>query len=128
MVRFILKLDFRDYVGEQDLDKLHMLYVKDRVTQLKMNHVFNIFNKSSSSYLSDNFRLFSDVHGYNTRNSESNFILPRAKGQACNTFYFTGIKEWNSLPIQIKSSTDANSFKRAIKNHLSTNSNDQNWS
>jgi hypothetical protein len=122
MVRFILNLDARDHVGQQELDKLNMLYVKCRVTQLKMNHVFNIFNGTSNSYISNNFRLFSDVHRYNTRNSESNFILPKAKGQACNTFYFTGIKEWNSLPIQIKSLTNSTSFKSAIKTHLSTNS------
>lgn len=119
-VKFILNLDSRSHVDQLTLNKLSMLFVKDRVTQLKMNHVFNIFNKLSTPYLSQNFQLFSDIHGYATRNSPCNFILPRAKGQACNTFYFTGIQEWNSLPTQIKIIINSNTFKCAIKHHLSS--------
>ena len=31
------------------------------------------------------------------RGSATDFILPKVHDQACNTFFFTSIKEWNSL-------------------------------
>ena len=125
MVRFILNLDSRDHVGQETLNKLNMLFVKDPVTQLKMNHVFNIYNHRSTAYLSNHFQCFADIHGYATRNSPCNFILPKSKGQACNTFYFTGIKEWNSLPNHIKSLETSQLFKCAIKNFLSSKHKDE---
>ena len=119
MVRFILDLDSRARIGQRELTSLNMLCVKDRVTQLKMNHVFKIFHNSSIQYLKYKFRVFSEIHNHNTRNSAYNFILPRAKSQACNTFFFTGIQEWNSLPTEIKQINNPNQFKRAIKTHFS---------
>jgi hypothetical protein len=124
MVRFILNLDWRAHIGQRELDSLGMLSVNNRVTHLKMNHVFKIFNGTSISYLKDNFQLFADLHNYRTRNSPYNFILPRAKGQACNTFYFTGIKDWNALPSDIKQISNPHPFKRAIKSHLSNANSD----
>ena len=119
VVRFVLNLDPRSHIGQRELDQLKMLYVKDRVIQLKMNHVFNISNGFSNSYLGSNFNHFSSIHHYNTRNSELNFILPKAKSQACNTFYFTAIQDWNSLSTDIKSIRNKQSFKSAIRSHLS---------
>ena len=119
VVRFVLNLDPRSHIGQRELDQLKMLYVKDRVIQLKMNHVFNISNGLSNSYLGSNFNHFSSIHHYNTRNSELNFILPKAKSQACKTFYFTAIQDWNSLSTDIKSIRNKQSFKSAIRSYLS---------
>ena len=48
-----------------------------------------------------------------------NYILPRSKGWACKTFYFTAIQNWNSFSSKKKNQS------RAIKSNLSkSNSND----
>jgi hypothetical protein len=36
------------------------------------------------------------------------------------TFYFNGIRDWNSLPDQIKCINNKISFKSAVKKHLLT--------
>ena len=43
VVRFILDVGPRTHIGQNELDKVGMLSSKDRVVQLKLNHVFKIF-------------------------------------------------------------------------------------
>ena len=95
-----------------------MLKVEDRVKQLKLNHVFKIYHDEAPEYLISNFRKLSNIHRYSTRGSATNFILLKVKGQACNSFFFTGIKEWNSLPNYIKASKTHVQFKKAVKSHF----------
>ena len=105
VVRFVLGLDSRTHVGQAELDILVFLNVDDRVKQMKLNHVFNIFNNTSPGYLSEHFTKLSEIHRYNTRDSQLNFSIPRVRGQfGSNTFKFTGANAWNSLPGVIKSS------------------------
>ena len=51
MIRFILDLGPRVTISEEYLEKVKMLRIADRVTQLRLNHVFNIVNGSAPSYL-----------------------------------------------------------------------------
>ena len=51
MVRFILKLGPRSHLGDEELKRAGMLKVEDRVKQLKLNHVFKIFNEVAPEYL-----------------------------------------------------------------------------
>ena len=55
MVRFILNKNSRDHIGQKELDRLGLLNVKDRVTQLKLNHVYKIAHNTTPEYLTDNF-------------------------------------------------------------------------
>merc|ERR1712240_185849 len=55
MVRFILKLESRARIGDDELVKAGFLSVVDRVKQLKLGHVFKIKNKSCPIYLRENF-------------------------------------------------------------------------
>ena len=55
MVRFILKLDSRAHIGNDELVNAGFLSVVDRVKQLKLGHVFKIKNKSCPIYLRENF-------------------------------------------------------------------------
>merc|ERR1712240_154563 len=50
MVRFILKLDSRAHIGNDELVRPGFLSVVDRVKQLKLGHVFKIKNKSCPIY------------------------------------------------------------------------------
>jgi len=119
VVRFILDLDSRTHIGQSELDKLRFLNVEDRVKQLKLNHVFKIYHNMSPDYLRENFKKTSEVHRYNTRGSHFNFIIPKVRGQyGSNTFQFTAVKEWNSLPSHIKSIDIFSGFKIEVKSYL----------
>ena len=115
MIRFMLDLDSRAHIGPAELRKVNMSKVENRVKQLKINHVYEIFLNLGPSYLSANFHRISDRHSTWTRSSDYNFIVPKVQGIAASTFYFTAIKEWNSLPTNIKSIKSIPQFKVAIK-------------
>ena len=63
-------------------------------------------------------RLNENADRMTTRGSAYNFFLPRVYGQGINTFYFTAIKEWNALPINLKCIENENSFKEKLKHEL----------
>ena len=119
-VRFILNLGPREHVGLNELKICGLLSIESRVNQLKLNHVFKIFNNICPSYLSKHFTRVSDVHQFFTRNSMYNFVIPKIQGTciASNTFYYTAIKEWNKLPSHIQCLDTKDSFKRSVKSFL----------
>ena len=51
MVRFILDKHSRSHIGQDELNKISMLKVAHRVSQLKLNHAFKICNGTSPQYL-----------------------------------------------------------------------------
>ena len=120
MVRFILNLHNRAHIGCKELDKVNMLSVHDRIKQNKLNHVFKIWNGSGPEYMKEHFHKISDTELRGcTRASKNYFFLPRVKGQSTNTFYFTGIKNWNSLPATCKDIQNYKTFKEKVKINLS---------
>lgn len=48
IIRFILGVDPRAHTGQTEREKVNMLSVKNRVKQIKLNHVFNIYNNKGS--------------------------------------------------------------------------------
>ena len=117
VIRFILNLKSRDSIKVQELAKAGFLNVADRVTQLKLMHVFKIKNKTCPTYMTTDFNLLSDMQNrISTRGSAHNFFLPRS--QSTNSFYFTGIKDWNELPNELKSITNEILFKSKLKQFL----------
>ena len=120
MVRFILAKDSRAHIGQKELDIAGFLNVKDRVSQLKLNHVYRITCNATPDYLRDNFIKVSDFHQHNTRTSDLNFIVPISFSSINNTFFATAIREWNNLPANIKMSTSLQQFKKLVKCHLAT--------
>ena len=60
LVRFILNMDSRSHIGQTELNKFGMLSVNDRVTQLKLNHVYQIFHEMAPDYICQKFRKVSD--------------------------------------------------------------------
>jgi len=118
MVRFILNLGPRSHIGQAELDKAGFLNTSDRVSQLMLNHMFNIHNGTAPSYLSDNFTRVSDQHHHFIRNAEHNFIVPRVQGVENKNFYYQGVKIWNELPTSVKSLSNKYSFKHKVKQYL----------
>ena len=95
-----------------------MLNVDFRVKQLRLSHMHNIFNGTGSSYLSKQSIKVSDIHHHFTRGSTENFIVPSVNGVAATTFYFSGNKDWNSLPSDIKQKCTFNGFESAARKYL----------
>ena len=116
MVRFILKLDSRAHIGNDELVNAGFLSVVDRVKQLKLGHVFKIKNKSCPIYLRENFsKLDENAHRRETRSKAYNFQVPRVN---TNTFAYSAIKDWNSLSNPIKDIKGEQSFKEHVKKFL----------
>ena len=119
MVRFILQLDSRSHIGCNELEKINMLSVPNRVKQIKLNHVFKIWKRTSPEYMLENFNRISDTGLRNcTRASLNNFFLPRVQGNCTNTFFYSSIKAWNLLPTEIKQIQRESTFKDKVKRNI----------
>ena len=90
--------------------------VSDRIKQLKLGHVFKIWNKTCPSYLTENFsRLNENTDRSETRSYAYNFQVPRL---STTTFAYTAIKEWNCLSNKIKDIKGEQSFKENVKKFI----------
>ena len=115
VVRFVLDLGPRSRISCDQLDVVNMLNVSDRTSQLRLNHVFNVIHGCSPTYLKEHFTLNNNV----TRGGHNmNFQLPSVNSHTISSFYFNAIKDWNMLPLEGKEHRNRNSFKDAVKAHL----------
>ena len=119
ITRFILDLDSRAHIGNQQLEKAGYLSVPDRVKQLKLGHVFKIRNKTSPHYMNTHFQMLNQIEGrIETRATAHNFFIPRVYNQGTKTFFYTSIKDWNDLPNDIKCIENEKNFKEKLKQTL----------
>ena len=111
MVRFICGYSPRQSVNYTVLSSLNMLCVEDRVKQLRLNHVFNIYHNKAPSYLKNNLVIKTPNSGRQTRSCTNlDFLIPRVKTCESTTFYYNGIKDWNELPLSVKESKSKDLF------------------
>jgi len=108
-----------DHVGPEEFDKLNLLNTEYRAHQLSLNLVHKVFYNNSPIYLNENFTKLNNSSRYNTRSKQFNFFVPSIKGATSKTFYYNGIKLWNSLPRDLKETENNNCFKKHLKNYLS---------
>lgn len=118
IIRFINRLGPRTRITSDVLTELNLLNVDSRVKQLRLNHVHKIFYNSCPPYLKQNFLPLKDAHQHNTRSSSCNYLVPHCQGVDSTTFYYNGIKDWNSLPDRIKQIENSHRFKTALKEFL----------
>ena len=112
MIRFIYGMDFRGHVDSKHLRELSWLSIPDRV------NLFRIRHNLAPTYLLPNFCSISSVHSHNTRGSSFNFQLSRELSLSPSSFAFTAIKQWNSLPNNLKDIHEFRVFKRKLKQFL----------
>ena len=115
VIRFINQLGPRERITNEMLSELNLVNVDTRVKQLKLNHVHKIVNNKCPEYMKEKFVNVKGFHKYQTRFSEHNFTNPDCKGQKCHTFYYSAIKDWNSLPEKLKTIQDNKKFKFELK-------------
>ena len=120
MVRFVFSMVNRAHFDNRNLRELIWLSVPDRVKFFRMAHLFRICHKLAPTYLLHNFKLVSAAHSYNTRGSANNFHLSRDLSLFPSGFAYQAIKQWNSLPEDIKSIDQFKVFKKKLKQFLIT--------
>ncbi len=94
-----------------------MLRVSDRAKQLRLNNAHKIFYHQAPGYLQENF-VKTRNRLQHTRSSQWNFNVPNVKGIESNTFYFNVIKDWNSLPNNLKNCENIHTYKKRVKRYL----------
>ena len=91
----------------------------DLQTKWKINRclmVHKCLNNNVPEYLQNHFNCVN--HRYNTRQSE-NLSIPRNRTvQGQRSFKYTGTKDYNSIPQNLKSIESHQSFKRNVKCHF----------
>jgi hypothetical protein len=116
IIRFFFNYNPRHSLSFRDLDTLKFWNIPQRVKQLRLNHMFNIYHGKAPHYLINMFTKNSSIH--RTRSSQSNFVVPRITWAEASSFFYLGVKDWNSLPTEIKLNRNKYVFKKLVKSHL----------
>ncbi len=112
MVRFILNMGPRTHITNKHMFDLNIIKIPRRVQQLRLNITHKIYYNQAPTYLQTNFNKNRD-RGHHTRGCHGNYVVPNGTGaEEGNTFYFNAIKDWNSLPIDIKNCENVSSVKK----------------
>ncbi len=107
----MLDLGPKTHIKEERMAELNVLRIPGRVKQLRLNTAHKIYYSKAPTYLNANFEKARD-RSQHTRRSQWKFIVPKIKGAEGNTFFFNAIKDWNSLPEQLKNCENIASFKK----------------
>ena len=94
--------------------------MEHRVKQMRLNHVYRIYNNCCPEYMRDNFIQVSEVHSYSTRHSLHNFKVPSVNNISKSTFYYNAVQDWNQLPENIKNKKTLYGFRKEIKSFLNS--------
>ena len=103
------------------LRELHWLPVTYRIRYKLCVLMFRVNEGTAPSYIADTTTPISMLPGHRRlRSAQTNeFDVPRTRTKfGDRAFSVAGPREWNSLPGLIRSITDYDSFKRAIKTHF----------
>ena len=118
MLRFVFSKSAMDHVDTKELKYLSWLSIPDRVLFFKIMHIFKIRNGSAPNYLIRNFTTLATAHSYKTRGSSFDYFISKEVAQSPNTFAYTGIKGWNSLPNSLKEIESESVFRARLKEFL----------
>jgi len=95
LIRFVLNLEPRSHIGNEDFIKLNWLPVSERVDQVTLCHVFKMHNNLAPKYM-----YMSNAHSYMTRfrvsvnkpgepcSDTKRYSLPEVKGFGQKTFAY----------------------------------------
>ncbi len=97
--------------------ELNILRISGRVKQLRLNTAHKISYKQATKYLDANFKRAKD-RAQPTKRSQWNYIVPKIRGAESKTFCFSAIKDWDSLPEQLKKCENITPLKNGVKRHL----------
>ena len=88
----------------------------------KLNQIaHNIFYRTAPDYLTRQFSKFQKNHNINLRDGtgrDHNMFEIELSRNKKESILYKIKKEWNSLPLNIRSTNDHQKFKRKLKTHL----------
>ena len=94
---------------------------RDRVRYFKLILAFKIHSGVAPKYLSESFLRFSSIHHYNTRRSQTDYMVSRedtASSIVMEGFTYTSKREWNMLPVGLKVIPKLNVLKEKLREYL----------
>ena len=90
----------------------------ERLDYVRLNHLavtmYKIHNNLSPSYLRRIFTYTSNVHSYNLRNSELNYVPRPRTESAKGSLHYRGSVLLNKIPSQIRKLPSLNVFKTSV--------------
>ena len=97
---------------------IEKLYHKDKILQIPdmlRLEIAKFLYKYNNNLLPSSFKSYftpvNSVHHFITRNSSSNFFLPRKDlDKGLTSLSYRGVKEWSKIPINIKNKNSIYSF------------------
>ena len=97
---------------------LQWLTIKQRIVYNVLNFIYKMKHKLVPKYLTDEIKYVSETHSHQTRNRH-NIILENAYMKSTqNSLLYNGVKEFNKLPVSIRSTTNIGEFKRYCTNYV----------
>ena len=115
-LRFIRGWTPREHVGEPEIKSIGWLLFPKRALLFQLTHLFKVKIGLAPTYLSRSFCPTTTVHQHDTRGSSHNFTVDNAN--PVGSFHYTTVREWNQLPIEVKSATSLLSFKKKLRQHF----------
>ena len=112
-IRFCLHLDNRTHIGYDEFEKINWLTINDRFKQCVSSLTFKYWALKCPGYIND---IFQNASQTNTRHSLLRLNQPLCKtnvGQKAVSYIAPST--WNSLPNEIKTTENLNTFKHRVK-------------
>ena len=115
LIRYVLDYDSRHHLVHSDFAKVKYLSVEKRVEYLTICMMYKIYHHDAPSYMC---KIDQISHKHVTRNRSMSFVVPQVGSHGLKSFFYNGIKLWNSLPHHIRQVKPKDSFKLKCKRHL----------
>ena len=98
------------------LKELNWPTLHDRQTMQMNIMMYKVYHATVPDYLTEFFRLTSEVHNYNLRGSKFDMQLPKPKTNSLKrSFAYRGATVWNALPNHVRDLELLNSFKAFLR-------------
>ena len=101
------------------LDSLHWLCIKKRIIFKILLYIFKSLHNLAPQYISDQLTRY--IPRRPLRSSKDTTRLQAHKSISVagdRRFSIAGVKEWNSLPAEIRTLSTVSAFKKSFKTHL----------
>jgi hypothetical protein len=100
--------------------KLQWLPLKKEIMVQKFSLIFKRIIGESPRYIVKLFPRNADLTNRASRHGKHNLVCPRynRESEGGRTFQISGIKLWNSIPIEIRKKETIGTFKSALKKYL----------
>ena len=104
------------YDGEKRNDGLPSVLNANKIRVCKL--VRKCIDEDICDVFKDHFTI--QNHGKGTRNAENSLKMPKIRTEyARKSFYYTGAKTYNELPLKIRKITNATEYEKSLKDFFS---------